>query len=93
MSFVQYPTSVVLYSVIPHSFLIMLSLIRACGLLIGMAGAVAAGPVIGRSTDVVAIRSTDLEVYSAIEERFIPSISLGSYNLATSHVNEELLNM
>jgi len=58
-----------------------------------MAAAVAAGPVIIPSTDLVAVRSTDLEIYSTLEERFIPSILLGSYSLATSHVNEDLLNM
>jgi len=54
-----------------------------------LAVTVAAGPVVVRTTDLVGSPN----LYSDIEKRFIPSIQLGSYSLATSHVNEELLNM
>ena len=62
----------------------MVSFVRACSLF-GLAALVVAGPV--------AVRTTDLEVYSSLDERGIPSIQLGSYSLATSHVNDVLFNV
>ena len=76
-----------------HSFAVMLSFIRRCGLTAIMAVSVVAGPVAVRTTDLVAIRSTDLDLYSNLDARFIPSIALGSYSLATSNIQKELLNM
>jgi len=71
----------------------MISFIRRCGLVAVMAAAVAAGPVVYRNTDLITSRSTGLDLYSNIEERFIPSILLGTHSLVTSHVNQNLLNM
>ena len=62
-----------------------MSFLRAFGLFSALTVVVNAGPV--------AVRATDLELYSALDERFIPSIDLGSYSLETSHVNDVLLNM
>jgi hypothetical protein len=63
----------------------MISSIRICGLLGGLLAARAvAGPVV--------VRSPDVEVLSALQER-IPSIPLGNYDLSTTHQNDVLFNM
>ena len=61
-----------------------MSVIRTCGLLgCLLAAGVVAGPV--------AVRSSDIKVLP-LQER-IPSITLGSYSLSTTHENDVLFNL
>ena len=63
----------------------MLSIIRTRGLLGAFTVFVTAGPV--------AIRGTEVETYSVLDDRGIPSIALGSYDLVTTHQNDVLFDM
>ncbi|KAH8601596.1 hypothetical protein B0O99DRAFT_680724 [Bisporella sp. PMI_857] len=63
----------------------MLSILRKCMLISALAVSVTAGPVV--------VRSTDLQVYSTLEDRGLPSIRLGNFDLTTSHVNQVLFDI